>query len=90
VVVNLPNVTSAVSKTTNVGQGPVQRVRIGFDPSAPLMTQVSIELSRTAPYRVEASQDGNDLTLVFDEPVADPFSALQAQNVAASAPAAPA
>jgi type IV pilus assembly protein PilQ len=90
VVVNLPNVTSAVSKTTNVGQGPVQRVRIGFDPNAPLMTQVSIDLSRTAPYRVESSQDGNDLTLVFDEPAADPFSALQTKNVAASAPVTPA
>jgi len=80
VVVNLPNVTSAVPNTTNVGQGPVQRVRIGFDPSAPLMTQVSIDLSRSAPYRVEASQDGNDLTLVFDEPAADPFSALQSRD----------
>jgi type IV pilus assembly protein PilQ len=79
VVINLPNVTSAVPKTTNVGQGPVQRVRIGFDPSAPLMTQVSIDLSRTSPYRVESSQDGNDLTLVFDEPAADPFSALQSR-----------
>jgi len=73
-------VTSAVPNTTNVGQGPVQRVRIGFDPSAPLMTQVSIDLSRSAPYRVEASQDGNDLTLVFDEPAADPFSALQSRD----------
>ena len=36
VVINLPNVTSAVPKTTNVGQGPVERVRIGFDPKAPL------------------------------------------------------
>ena len=80
VVVNLPNVTSAVPNTTNVGQGPVQRVRIGFDPSAPLMTQVSIDLSRSAPYRVEASQDGNDLTLVFDEAAADPFSALQSRD----------
>jgi hypothetical protein len=49
VVVNLPNVTSSLPSTTNVGQGPVQRVRIGFDPKAPLMTQVSFELSRTAP-----------------------------------------
>ena len=80
VVVNLPNVSSAVAKTTNVGQGPVQRVRIGFDPNAPLMTQVSIDLSRTAPYRVESSQDGNDLTLVFDESAADPFSALQTRD----------
>jgi type IV pilus assembly protein PilQ len=84
VVVNLPNVTSSLPTTTNVGQGPVQRVRIGFDPKAPLMTQVSFDLSRTAPYRVETSQDGNDLTLVFDEPAADPFSALQAPKAAAT------
>src|SRR4030095_13954761 len=45
--VNLPNVTSSLPTTTNVGQGPVQRVRIGFDPKAPLMTQVTFELSRT-------------------------------------------
>jgi type IV pilus assembly protein PilQ len=80
VVINLPNVTSAVQKTTNVGQGPVQRVHVGIDPSAPLMTQVTVDLSRTAPYRVESSQDGTDLTLVFDEPAADPFSALQTRN----------
>ena len=76
VVVNLPNVTSAVPGTTTVGQGPVERVRIGIDPNAPLMTQVSVDLSRSAPYRVESSPNGNDLTLVFDEPIADPFSAL--------------
>ena len=58
--------------------GPIRRVRIGIDRSAPLMTQVNIDLSRSAPYRVESSQDGNDLTLVFDEPAADPFSALRA------------
>jgi len=94
VVVNLPNVTSSLPTTTNVGQGPVQRVRIGFDPKAPLMTQVTFELSRTSPYRVESSQDGNDLTLVFDEPAADPFSALQTgtrapQVTASQAPVAP-
>ena len=89
VVVNLPNVTSSLPSTTNVGQGPVQRVRIGFDPKAPLMTQVSFELSRTAPYRVESSQDGNDLTLVFDEPAADPFSALQTPRASATKTDAP-
>ncbi len=85
VVINFPNVTSSLPSSNNVGQGPVQRVRIGFDPKAPLMTQVTIDLSRTAPYRVEASPDGNDLTLVFDEPVADPFSALQAKDASATA-----
>ncbi len=41
------------------------------------MTQVSVDLSRTAPYRVESSPDGNDLTLVFDEPVNDPIQRAQ-------------
>jgi type IV pilus assembly protein PilQ len=92
VVVNLPNVTSSLPSTNNIGQGPVQRVRIGFDPKAPLMTQVTVDLSRTAPYRVESSPDGNDLTLVFDEAVADPFSALQNRTATAATatPAAPA
>jgi type IV pilus secretin PilQ/predicted competence protein len=84
VIVNFPNVTSAVPKTTNVGQGPVERVRIGIDPSAPLMTQVSVDLSRAASYRVESSPDGNDLTLVFDEPAVDPFSALQSRDSAST------
>jgi type IV pilus assembly protein PilQ len=85
VVVSFPNVTSSLPSTNNVGQGPVQRVRIGFDPKAPLMTQVTFDLSRTAPYRVESSPDGNDMTLVFDEPVADPFSALQTREAAVTA-----
>src|SRR5688572_23937924 len=76
VVIEFPNVTSAVASTTAIRQGPVDRVRIGFNPQAPLMTQVTVDLPRTAPYRVETSPDGNDLTLVFDEPVADPIAAL--------------
>ena len=95
--------SSSISRTsrrrcrrrTNVGQGPVERVRIGFDPSAPLMTQVSVDLSRAAAYRVESSPDGNDMTLVFDETAADPFSALQSRDSGSgtrgsAVPAAPA
>jgi type IV pilus assembly protein PilQ len=85
-VLALPNVTSAVASSTIVGQGPVERVRIGFDPAAPLITQVTLDLSRTAPYRIESSPEGSDLTVVFDEPVADPIAALKQ----AAAPAAPA
>jgi type IV pilus assembly protein PilQ len=76
VVLDLPNVTSAVAAATTVKQGPVERVRIGFNPNAPLITQVTMDLSRSAPYRLESSADGNDLTIVFDEPVADPIAAL--------------
>jgi type IV pilus assembly protein PilQ len=84
VLVSLVNTTSAVPGTTPVGQGPVERVRIGIDPTAPLMTLVNVDLSRPAPYRVESSPDGSDLTLVFDEPVADPFSALQSTTASVS------
>ena len=77
IVLEFPNVTSAVPATTAIQQGPVERVRIGFSPKSPLLTQVTMDLTRAAPYRVEASQDGNDLTVVFDESVTDPIAALQ-------------
>jgi type IV pilus assembly protein PilQ len=75
-VLDLPNVTSAMQNITPIQVGPVERVRIGLNPRVPLMTQVSVELSRSAPYRVETSSDGNDLTVIFDEPVADPIAGM--------------
>lgn len=79
--IDLPNVTSSLPTVTPIGQGPVERVRIGINEHAPLATRVVMELSRRTPYRVESSQDGQDLTVVFEEPVPDPAS---------QAPAAPA
>jgi type IV pilus assembly protein PilQ len=76
-VLDMPNVTSALPSVTSVKQGPVDRVRIGASPRSPLMTQVTVDLTRAAAYRLEASPDGNDLTLVFDEPVNDPIAALK-------------
>jgi type IV pilus assembly protein PilQ len=76
-VLDMPNVTSAVQNVTSIKQGPVDRVRIGLNPKSPLMTQVTLDLTRAAAYRVEPSQDGNDLTIVFDEPVNDPITALR-------------
>jgi type IV pilus assembly protein PilQ len=76
-VLDMPNVTSALQNVTPIKQGPVDRVRIGVSPRSPLLTQVTVDLTRAAAYRVEASPDGNDLTLVFDEPVNDPIAALK-------------
>jgi type IV pilus assembly protein PilQ len=91
IVVNLPNVTSAVPGTTPVRKGPVEQVRIAMSPMAPFGTQVTMNLSRAAAYRLEPSADGNDLSVVFDEPAADPIAALRAnaapQAAAAQAPA---
>jgi type IV pilus assembly protein PilQ len=76
-VFDLVNTTSALPTNTTIKQGPVERVRIGISPKSPLLTQVAIDLSRAATYRLESPPDGNDLTVVFDEPVADPITALK-------------
>ena len=67
-VLDLANATSAVPRTTAVGEGPVDKVRIGLSSTAPLMTQVVMDLTRRAPYRLETSPDGHELTVVFDPP----------------------
>ena len=91
-VLDLPNVTSAVATSTAVRQGPVERVRIGINPRSPLMTQVTMELSRETAYRIEPSADGSDLTVIFDEPLADPVAAMAARGrlAAVQGPSAPA
>jgi type IV pilus assembly protein PilQ len=88
-VIDLPNVTSALPAVTSIGQEPVSDVRIGLNPRAPLVTQVVMNLTRRGPYRVESSPDGHDLTVVFDESGTDAFAALQAPPAAAPAQAPP-
>jgi type IV pilus assembly protein PilQ len=75
-VLSFANVSAALANSTNVGQGPVERINVGLDPKTPLVTQVVMELSRTAPYRVEPSDDGQTLTVVFDEPMAAQTASL--------------
>ena len=97
-LVNLPNATSALPNVTAIKQGPVEQVRIGLNAKAPLLTQITFELNRRAPYRVEPSQDGQDLTVVFDDassapapaagPVADAMDALKPASAAGGSPAA--
>ena len=85
------NVTSAVAGSKPVRQGPVTNVRVGMSMSAPFPTEVTMDLSRTAPYRLESSSDGHDLTVVFDEPAMDPIAALAPEasvRMAAAQPAA--
>jgi type IV pilus secretin PilQ/predicted competence protein len=67
-LIDLPNVTSALPSVTPVDRGPVDRVRIGLSPKSPLLTTVTFELNRRAPYRVEQAPDAQDLTVVFDAP----------------------
>ena len=88
-VLSFSNVTAALANTTNVGQGPVEQVRIGLDPKTPLVTQVVMELSRPAQYRVEPSTDGQALTVLFDDAAVNPVAVLDPSRIA-SAPATPA
>ena len=68
-MIDVPNVTSALPGTMPVGAGPVEAVRIGLNAESPLVTRVSMDLTRNAPYRLETSDDGHNLTVVFDEPL---------------------
>jgi type IV pilus assembly protein PilQ len=81
--IDLPNVTSSVPSSTPINQGPVQRVVIGPSPSSPIVTRVTMELSRLGTYRLDATPDGQDLSVVFDEPVADPIAAVNAAALVA-------
>jgi hypothetical protein len=76
-VIDLPNVTSAVTNSTTVRQGPIDRVRVGLSPTAPLVTQVTVDLARSAPYRVESSADGNDLCSTSRSPIRSARSACR-------------
>jgi type IV pilus assembly protein PilQ len=69
-VMNLANVSSAIVSPITAGQEPVQRVRVGLSPTSPLVTEVSMELSRAAAHRIERSPDQRELTVVFDAPAA--------------------
>ena len=66
-LIDVPNATSALPGTMPVGAGPVEAVRIGPNADSPLLTRVVMDLTRNAPYRIETSDDGHNLTVVFDE-----------------------
>jgi type IV pilus assembly protein PilQ len=68
-VMNLANVSSAVASPITAGQEPVQRVRVGLSPTSPLVTEVSMDLSRAAVHHIESSSDQRELTVVFDAPL---------------------
>jgi type IV pilus assembly protein PilQ len=82
-VIDLANATSSLPGTKMIGEDPINTVRIGLNQETPLFTRVIMDLSRRAPYRFEASDDGNDLTVVFEGP-APATAVVPAQIVAAA------
>jgi type IV pilus assembly protein PilQ len=90
-ILNLPDANSAIASTSSLRGGPVERLRVAMSPSAPHGTQVTMELSRAASYRLEPSANGHELSVVFDEQTPDPIAALAAPApVAGRGAAAPA
>jgi type IV pilus assembly protein PilQ len=85
---DLPNVTSALPSVTPIKQGPVDRVQIGLSPTSPLVTRVTMQLSRAATYRLDSSADGQDLTVVFDEPASAPAAKVASAADTKTPPAA--
>jgi type IV pilus assembly protein PilQ len=71
-VIDLANATSSLPGTKMIGEDPINTVRIGLNQDTPLLTRVIMDLSRRAPYVLEASNNGNDLTVVFEGPVPSP------------------
>ncbi len=56
-IIDLPNSTSALPSVTPVAQGPVDKVRIGLNEKSPLVTRVTLDLTRKSTYRIESSVD---------------------------------
>jgi type IV pilus assembly protein PilQ len=86
-VLSLANVSSAVPNTVTAGQAPVERVRIGLSPTSPLITEISMDLSRVVAHRVESSDDKRELAIVFAEPTAARPAAPRTAAVPVAAPA---
>src|SRR6185436_3540822 len=78
-ILEFANVSSAVPQTATPGQGPVSQVRIGLSTRSPLITEVALELARPVNHAVQASADGQSLTVRLDDP----------QAVVAAAPPVP-
>ena len=87
-VVSLANVSSAVISPIASGQDPVQRVRVALSPTSPLVTEVSMDLSRNTAHRVESSADKRELTVVFDTPAVPAPARTPGPQQAAVPPAA--
>ncbi len=88
-LIDFPNVTSALPGSVPVALGPVERVHIGLNAKAPLVTRVVMDLSERAAYKVEQTADGRELTVVFDGGRPDPMSALIAKPTASAPQAQP-
>lgn len=78
-VVDLANALFSVPRTTEVGKGAVDKVRVAVFSRQPLVTRVVVDLKFPAAHRVESA--GNSLSLFFDEAAAPSAAAAPAAEV---------
>lgn len=72
-VIDLANAIFSVPRTTEVGIGAVDRVRVAVFSRQPLVTRVVVDLKSPVAHRVES--DGNSLNLILDDRTPPPASA---------------
>ncbi len=72
-VIDLPEVESAVPGATRVDAGPIRQIRVAPHSHSPLVTRVVFDLASPAPYRVEGLESpSSELRVIFplDDPTA--------------------
>jgi len=77
-IVDLNAVTPKVAAVTQIGLGPVQRIRVATHSVTPLVTRIVFDLSGAAAYRVVPGTSAEELVVVFDAtgtPAASPPAA---------------
>jgi type IV pilus secretin PilQ/predicted competence protein len=84
--IDLPNATSALAGSMPIGAGPVDAVRVGLNIDNPLVTRVTMDLTRTSPYKLESSANGNELTVVFEDPASPQDGRTPVLQAAAAPP----
>ncbi|MEW5981607.1 MAG: type IV pilus secretin PilQ [Acidobacteriota bacterium] len=85
-VVDLSNAVFSVPRTTEIGKGPVDRIRVAVFSRQPLVTRVVVDLKFPVAHRVETA--GSSVSVIFDEPAPPASPAPVAPSPAPTAPAA--
>ncbi len=74
-VIDLPEVESAVPGATRVDAGPIRQIRVAPHSHSPLVTRSVFDLASPAPHRVEGLESPNsELRVIF--PLDDPIAAV--------------
>jgi type IV pilus assembly protein PilQ len=88
-VLDFADVASKAAPQTDVGGPLVQRVRVGVNSRAPLVTRVVMEIADGATYHIERSGAGHELSVVFEDRQNATAVLLSADDAAPAEPEPP-